>query len=178
MEILARSGGRIRRRSGEFCVTYCPGGERRNAEEFQLKWAEVLDHADTWARRLREEVSTVDLWEGAFEGDPFTQIIGGEPDSEAELTSRQKDVIQERLGHVEARVRDIGDLVADVERRLLDELAMVKVDVATLERKQAQRSVLGWFWRAAMVGVRWETVMEMYQTFVTAGPDLLPPAGL
>ena len=28
---------------------------------------------------------------------------------------------------------------------------------------------------AATVGVGWESVMEMYQTFVTTGANLLPP---
>ena len=176
VESLGRVSVAIRRKQGEFAVSYSPGTQTQIEKEYQLEWDEVVAAARTWARRLREEVDAVDRWKVEYPAEPFAQLLAGEPVVEGVLPPDQRDTVLERLNQLQERLQTYEDVVKAVRDHLSAELDAVKLDVATLERKQAERSVISWFWRLATAGLQWDRITELYEILVT-GVGQLPPGG-
>ena len=89
------------------------------------------------------------------------------PSSRAEATT-----IGRILDEILARVAELEALNEEELREIRQEAREIKEDLATLNKKQAGRSLRGFLWQLTRLGLRVDELVELVTKY---GSKLLPP---
>jgi hypothetical protein len=128
-----------------FDVGYSPATPNLYGHQSKLSvWGEVVGVYEVWLQVLRPEVIVPDLWAELAE-DRAQMVAATEATAEnAPFAPEERRLLAGRMDAIGEQIVDVKQVPPDEAQLIRAEIAELKADLETLNRKQWQRSVVGW----------------------------------
>lgn len=174
-DALVKGAGRLRRHGGEHWIEFSPGVQFASEVKDQLTWEEVVLATIDWAERVHRILAEPDLWAFTAEHEAAITGLASASDEDDTFSPTEREMLTARLDEVVAQLHATHDLTSAQLTSVHAEVAELKNDLVTLNRRQWVRSAFGWVITLAIRFALPATVTSQLLNAVADGLRALTP---